>query len=92
MEIAIGNIVDTLFTIYTVMIFIYILMSWIPNLRESPIGMVIGRLVEPYLSIFRSFIPPIGMIDISPIVALFALQMIQQGVYFIINLILRTVL
>ena len=42
--------------------------------RESFIGELLGKLVEPYLAPFRRFIPPIGgMIDISPIVALFAL-------------------
>ncbi|PTX51947.1 YggT family protein [Melghirimyces profundicolus] len=82
------EIVSTLFTIYRVLIFGYIILSWFPNGRESPIAVFLGRLVEPYLSIFRSFIPPLGMIDISPIVALIALMFIEQGVYFIVNLLL----
>ncbi|SDW04884.1 YggT family protein [Marininema mesophilum] len=82
-------IVDMLFNIYSVVLVIYILMSWIPQLRESAIGTVIGWIAEPYLSVFRRFIPPIGMIDISPIIALFALRFVQQGVFFIIELILR---
>ncbi|GGA32722.1 membrane protein [Kroppenstedtia guangzhouensis] len=82
------QIVNTLFTIYQFMIFGYILLSWFPNGRESPIALFLGRLVEPYLSIFRSFIPPLGMIDISPIVALIALRFVEQGVYFILQLIL----
>ena len=48
----------------------------------------IARLVEPYLSIFRSIIPPIGMIDISPIVAIIALRFVEQGVYFILRWVL----
>jgi YggT family protein len=55
-------------------------MSWVPQAKDSPIGMLIEKLVEPYLSIFRRFIPPIGMIDFSPIVAFIALQLVKIGV------------
>lgn len=79
------NIVDILFRIYFYMILIYVLMSWLPNVRESAVGEFLGRLVEPYLAPFRRFIPPIGgMIDISPIVALFVLQLAQNGVHAVI--------
>lgn len=58
------------------MILVYILMSWVPNARDSFIGELLGKLVEPYLAPFRRFIPPImGTIDISPIVALFVLRL-----------------
>ncbi|MDA8354431.1 MAG: YggT family protein [Firmicutes bacterium] len=82
------EIVHTLFTIYRVLIFGYILLSWFPQGRESPVALFLARVVEPYLTIFRSFIPPLGMIDISPIVALIALSFIEQGVYFVLNLLL----
>ncbi|MFC0524060.1 YggT family protein [Pontibacillus salicampi] len=52
----------------------YILMSWFPGARDSSIGRFLGTICEPYLEPFRRFIPPIGMIDISPIVAIFALN------------------
>ncbi|ASS65943.1 YggT family protein [Paenibacillus sp. RU4T] len=75
------EIVHTLESIYYFMIFGYILLSWLPNARESFIGQFLGRIVEPYLSIFRRFIPPIGgMLDISPIVALIALRFVAQGI------------
>jgi len=68
------------------MIIAYILLSWFPNARGSSIGQFLGKIVEPYLSIFRRFIPPIGgMLDISPIVAFIALRFIQSGVMFIID-------
>ncbi len=55
-------------------------MSWFPNARESSIGQFIGRIVEPYLEPFRRFIPPLGMIDLSPIVAIIVLRMAGVGV------------
>jgi uncharacterized protein YggT (Ycf19 family) len=66
--------------IYTFMIIGYVLLSWLPNARESFIGVFLGKLVEPYLGIFRRFIPPIGgMLDLSPILAVFALQFVAYG-------------
>ena len=79
------NILIYLFQIYRFLIFGYIIMSWIPSLQQSSIGTFIGKLVEPYLGLFRKIIPPIGMIDISPIVALLALQFIFQGLLIVIQ-------
>lgn len=81
------DIVNTLLLVYNYMILAYILMSWFPNARESGIGQFLGKMVEPYLSIFRRFIPPIGMLDISPIVAFIALRFIGSGLIFLIELI-----
>lgn len=83
---SIDTIIYTLFQIYTYMIIIYILMSWIPNVRESFVGDLLGKLVEPVLAPFRRFIPPImGMIDISPIVALFVLRLAVIGLVSVIH-------
>lgn len=79
MGIIILKLVGLFFTIYTYMIFGYILMSWLPNLRESSIGELLGKFVEPILSPFRRIIPPLGMIDISPIVAILALRVARFG-------------
>lgn len=73
------NLVDLFFTVYIFMVFGYVLMSWVPNLRESAIGELIGKFVEPILTPFRKLIPPIGMIDISPIVAFIALRLAHFG-------------
>ena len=72
------------FQIYWFAIIIYILMSWLPGLQNSSFGRLLDKIVDPYLSIFRKFIPTIGMIDISPIVALLALNFIQRGVHTIL--------
>jgi YggT family protein len=65
--------------IYSYAIIIYIFMSWFPGARESSIGQFLGKIVEPYLEPFRKIIPPIGMLDISPIVALLALHFATYG-------------
>ncbi len=76
--------------IYSFIIIISILMSWVPSARETKIGQIIERITEPYLSFFRKFIPPLGMIDISPIVALLALQLISSGVLAVFSMILTS--
>ncbi len=73
------KVVDLAFQIYFYMVLAYVLMSWVPNLRETAFGQWIEKLVDPYLSMFRKFIPPIGMIDFSPIVAILALSFVQIG-------------
>lgn len=76
-------------TVYMYLIIAYVLLSWLPNARDSFIGEMLGKLVEPYLSIFRRFIPPIGgMIDISPIVALIALRFVIYGLQTVVAYIL----
>lgn len=79
------ELVGTAFIVYRFMLIGYILMSWIPALQESAVGKFLETMCEPYLGFFRKFIPPIGMIDISPIVGLLVLSFIQQGVYIVLG-------
>lgn len=78
--------------IYRIVIFIYILMSWVPSMRENAIGQFIGKIAEPYLDFFRKFIPPLGMIDFSPIIALIALSFISSGVFNVFTIIIQMLL
>jgi YggT family protein len=64
---------------YSYALIIYILMSWFPNARSSSIGQILAKICEPYLEQFRKIIPPLGMIDISPIVAFFVLNLATMG-------------
>lgn len=70
-----------LVNLYQMVVVIYILMSWFPGSRESSIGQFLTSIVEPYLEPFRKVIPPIGMIDISGIVALITLRLATEGVH-----------
>ena len=74
------SILANALTIYSYALIVYILMSWIPNAHETSIGVFLAKICEPYLEIFRRFIPPLGMIDISPIVAIFVLNLAGNGV------------
>jgi YggT family protein len=81
---SIANFLGALLLVYVILIFAYILTSLIfsfggriPYSRWS--SAVLGFLrdvCEPYLAIFRRFIPPIGPVDVSPIVAILVLQFV----------------
>jgi YggT family protein len=78
----IAGYVSAVFLVYTLLIIAYILSSMffafggrVPYSRWS--SAVLGFLrdvCEPYLGVFRRFIPPLGPIDLSPIVAIFVLN------------------
>ncbi|WAH35219.1 YggT family protein [Alicyclobacillus dauci] len=76
MALTIYMVLSYCFRIYSYMMLVWIIMSWIPNMRYSRIGTLLGKLVDPYFSIFRRFIPPLGGIDLSPIVAFFVYRII----------------
>ncbi|MFG6115205.1 YggT family protein [Halobacillus sp. MO56] len=65
--------------IYSWALIIYIFMSWFPGARESSIGQFLAKICEPFLEPFRRIIPPLGMIDISPIVAILVLNFANMG-------------
>jgi uncharacterized protein YggT (Ycf19 family) len=88
----IANYVEALFTVYIVLIFLYILLNLVfsfgmrpPYTRWSDALLTFLRDVcEPYLRLFRKFIPPLGMFDFSPIIAIFLLYIVRS---IVVNLI-----
>ena len=80
-------IINALFTTYSLMILARILGSWIPSLARSRFMHFLSFYTDPYLNLFRRFIPPIGgRLDISPILALISLRILQR---FILYLLIR---
>lgn len=74
------SIICRLIQIYSIVIFIYVLMSWLPIKRGilADIYNALGKICDPYLNLFRKLIPPIGgIVDITPIIAFVVLQLIS---------------
>ncbi len=72
-------IVNLLFTAYTVLLFIRIISSWFPAWQGHHLIRFVAFYTDPYLNIFRRFLPPLGgVLDISPILAFFALRLIEM--------------
>jgi YggT family protein len=81
----VADYVNAVFLVYTIMLVGYVVTSFIFSLGARPpysraLSAVLGFLrdvSEPYLRIFRRFLPNIGMFDISPIVALIVLSLVR---------------
>lgn len=79
------SIISLLFRIYEYILIARILMSWVPDMERTSLGQILVRITEPYLGMFRRFIPPFGPLDLSPIVAILALYLIQAGLMTILG-------
>lgn len=78
---SIVSFVEVFMTVYILLILAYIITSWI-RMPYSPwlnrIQRFLYDVCEPYLRIFRRVIPPLGPLDLSPMVAVFALLIVQR--------------
>jgi len=78
---SIENFVHVFISVYILLIFAFIITSWI-RIPYSPwlnrIQRFLYDVCEPYLRIFRRILPPLGPLDISPIVAVFSLIFIDR--------------
>lgn len=76
------GLIVSLANAYTTIIFVYVIMSWLPNTESGIIGdvyRILGTICDPYLDLFKRLIPPIGgVVDITPIIALLVLQFVVR--------------
>lgn len=71
------NLLFILIEIYFWGIFILAISSWVGTTGHPPVRLV-AQIVDPYLRPFRKFIPPMGMMDFSPMVAIISLMVIRN--------------
>ena len=84
----VGDYVNTLALVYLVLIFIRIILSWIPRIPYNRYLAAFLKFVtdvtDPYLNLFRRILPPVrmgpGALDLSPIVATFVLIIVSSVV------------
>ncbi|MFZ4672913.1 YggT family protein [bacterium] len=70
--------IDPLLTLYGFCLMLRIILSWLPELRKYALASWIEKITDPYLLFFKKQIPPIGgILDLSPLFALFLLQGLQ---------------
>lgn len=78
--------INGIFQIYTILLLVRILGSWVPEWNEMPWMQWIGVFTDPYLNLFRRLIPPLGMMDFSPILAFLALNLLQSILLMMLSL------
>ena len=73
--------VDTFIWVYILLIFAYILTSWIRMPYSlHRVQRFLDDVCEPYIRIFRRLLPTVGPLDLSPIVAVIALYVVRRVV------------
>jgi YggT family protein len=89
----IADYVEAVFLVYLILIFIRVLLSWIPRMPYNPylraVVDFIHQVTAPYLNLFRRFLPPVGgrglALDLSPILAIVVLLVVQAVVVGLIR-------
>ncbi len=89
----IARYVDALFTVYLICLFAYVVISIMYSVGIRPpysrwwnaIVEFLRQVVEPYLRVFRRFLPMMGPLDLSPMVATFVLIVVWQVVVSLIR-------
>ena len=78
---SLASFVGVFLWVYTLLLFAYILTSWI-RLPYRPwlnrVQRFLYDVCDPYLRIFRRFLPPFGPLDLSPMVAIIVLIVIRN--------------
>ena len=77
---SLASFVDIFLWVYTLLLFAYVLTSWI-RLPYRPwlnrVQRFLYDVCDPYLRIFRRFLPPLGPLDLSPMVAIIVLVVVR---------------
>jgi uncharacterized protein YggT (Ycf19 family) len=75
--------VEALFFVYLVLIIGNVILSWVQQFRPIPYNLTLRAILgfvedttNPYLNLFRSFVPRIGPLDISPVIAIIVLSLV----------------
>lgn len=72
------ELINLLFNLYLFAIIIQAVISWVNPDPYNPVHTVLFRVTEPVLRPFRSVIPPLGGIDLSPLAAIIMLQVLKM--------------
>lgn len=79
--------INNCFNVFLAIIIIRCFLTWIPGVNwNNPIIKSLASAVDLYLNLFKKFIPPMGMIDLSPMVAGIVLIVIQKVTLYLLIL------
>jgi len=73
---------DIFFRVVTYLVIINVLLSWVPDLKQSKIGFWIGKMTDPLLEPFRRFLV-VGTMDFSPIAVIAVIRIVVQPLYIL---------
>jgi uncharacterized protein YggT (Ycf19 family) len=80
--------VDVFVSVYGLIIFVYIILSWVRlpySVWTSRIQQFLRDVCEPYLGLFRRVLPPLGPLDLSPIIAILVLFLAERVIVALLD-------
>jgi YggT family protein len=81
--------INIFFNLLIIALFIRILLSWFRVAEDNFLVQILFNITNPILLPFQKIIPPVGMIDFSPIAAFIALEIVRELLIFAIKLIFK---
>ena len=69
-----GELID----LYSLVVLAAVVLSWLPAARHNAVAALVDRLTEPVLAPIRRTLPPMGGLDLSPMVLLLGLQLLKR--------------
>ena len=66
-----------LIDLYSLVVLVAVIMSWVPLDRRNPVAMLVRGLTEPVLAPIRNVLPPLEGLDLSPMLLLIGLQLLR---------------
>lgn len=81
--------INIFFNLLIIALFIRILLSWFRVAEDNFFVQILFNITNPILLPFQKIIPPMGMIDFSPIAAFIALEIVRGLLIFAIGLIFK---
>jgi len=76
---SIWELVDWIFKLYILVMIVYAVVSWVPSIRGRWSD-YLAMLVEPVLVPVRRVIPPLGGLDLSFLVVIIVIQLVDQSI------------
>jgi YggT family protein len=76
--VGIAGLVDAAFAIYLLMMLGRVITSWIDVDPDHPMVSFLREWTEPVLAPIRNVLPPLGVMDLSPLVALFLIMLVRR--------------
>ena len=82
------SFIDVFVYVYILLILVYIILSWVRlpySIWLNRIQQFLHDVCSPYLQVFRRFLPPIGPLDLSPMVGVIVLIVFLQVVHAVFD-------
>jgi YggT family protein len=75
-------VINALFSMLYLLLIVRVIWSWVDRdpFSQSPVKRLVWATTEPLLAPLRRFIPPLGMVDITPLVAFVLLEILQRAI------------